>query len=948
MADKRPLTLNANGTKELLQPGNSLDIGGYTLPNTAGSTDDLLVMGAANAEWTPLSTVIDGNAYDKTGWDASVFSEVTLTFTNGTRTVAIAPMGASASYYIAGIKYTFTTEQSVVIDDTEGLWYIYFNGSTLTASQTLWTFDDTKCFVATLYWDATNNINIGWAPELHSWVMQDRLHHYLHNTFGTRYNYGLGVAEATTSTVDVAIGKLFDEDIQINITDEVGSGWWDQVLSPLTAPIYYRTGAGLWRKIAASTSLCYLDTNVPQVNIFSGTWQWQAVTTNRYFAYWVVSSSSSEYPVYIVPGQESADKLSDTIAGNLLADMDFEGLPTEEHKVIARLIFRRIGSGAYYEITQIDDYRYAKDENAGAGTTVSDHGGLTGLADDDHTQYHNDARAAAWINAGFNVSGDIKSNADAAKHYFGESDDYNIQWDGGNAVHTISAGAFEFDGGAIRLPTFNTTQRNALTPAEGFIIYNSTTKSVEKYEDAVWSAGQYTLPLGGNPEDFLKRTAGGYVWTTTFTSTLGVGALNTTGNITIDSDSNGLVLGDDTDYNIKWDGDNAVHTIVVTAAFEFDGGAIRLPNVTTTQRDALTAVANGMMIYNTTDEKFQMYENGSWVEKVTAITSPLDLYVKLSGDDSTGDGSSGNAWATVDKALTVVADWTLLDHVTINIEKGNYSDTDTLVISHSNGNFINIVGDYTIDTLTLSSVSGSSGNYDYIFTTANTSKYTTNDYVLIYDSSSGSNFKRVRGPLKVISINAGVSVTLNSSASASASGAVSASASIPQVKFIRKIEQNSDINLIAGIQTLYSLTIIEDVFKFDSLLPFTVNFEHCIWVNTNASVYGGMFFLTGNQVYAQYCGSRNMYRFMYAQSDSLINLYKCVMLSCNKGVSMWGGGKAFTNQISIISCVIGAQVDVMSLLVEYTGISFDLCGTNSSPAQNTEGNSNSFIYYVLL
>ncbi len=33
------------------------------------------------------------------------------------------------------------------------------------------------------------------------------------------------------------------------------------------------------------------------------------------------------------------------------------------------------------------------------GTTVSDHGGLTGLADDDHTQYHTDARADAWIGA---------------------------------------------------------------------------------------------------------------------------------------------------------------------------------------------------------------------------------------------------------------------------------------------------------------------------------------------------------------------------------------------------------------------------------------------------------------------------------------------------------------------------------------------------------------------
>lgn len=40
-----------------------------------------------------------------------------------------------------------------------------------------------------------------------------------------------------------------------------------------------------------------------------------------------------------------------------------------------------------------------------------------------------------------------------------------------------------------------------------------------------------------------------------------------------------------------------------------------LGNMTTVERDALTA-ANGMIVYNTTDNKFQGYENGSWVNLI--------------------------------------------------------------------------------------------------------------------------------------------------------------------------------------------------------------------------------------------------------------------------------------------------------------------------------------------
>ena len=45
------------------------------------------------------------------------------------------------------------------------------------------------------------------------------------------------------------------------------------------------------------------------------------------------------------------------------------------------------------------------------------------------------------------------------------------------------------------------------------------------------------------------------------------------------------------------------------------GGPFRLPSFTTTARNALSAT-NGQIIYNTTLNKFQGYENGAWVNLI--------------------------------------------------------------------------------------------------------------------------------------------------------------------------------------------------------------------------------------------------------------------------------------------------------------------------------------------
>jgi hypothetical protein len=67
---------------------------------------------------------------------------------------------------------------------------------------------------------------------------------------------------------------------------------------------------------------------------------------------------------------------------------------------------------------------------------------------------------------------------------------------------------------------------------------------------------------------------------------------------------------------IKTSGNVGIGTITPQGKLDVSSttGGFIVPRMTTAQRDALTAV-NGMIIYNTTTNQFNFYENGSWVTK---------------------------------------------------------------------------------------------------------------------------------------------------------------------------------------------------------------------------------------------------------------------------------------------------------------------------------------------
>ena len=251
----------------------------------------------------------------------------TLSFVNATRTCTITPTGASFLFWINGTPFTKTTAQSVVITDTEGQWYIYFDTSgNLAATQTFTTaLFVTYAWIASVYWDATNKIQLWLGDERHGPSINPQLHLYLHDTRHTVYDNGLALSGiiadgngSLNTQVQFAVGNgvIWDEDINLTIT-----GGSPQVLSPTAnLPLYYRSGAaGVWRKVAASAfPLAYgiVGTGRGNWNEYTGaTWQLTEITNGDYFLMHYFATHDILEPVKGVVGQARYTTLANAQAG---------------------------------------------------------------------------------------------------------------------------------------------------------------------------------------------------------------------------------------------------------------------------------------------------------------------------------------------------------------------------------------------------------------------------------------------------------------------------------------------------------------------------------------------------------------------------------------------------------------------------------------------------------
>ena len=369
------------------------------------------VMNGTDIDLTSMPNAVDIGATDviqalnePTGFPNRTDS--TLSWVVGTRTLTIAPSNGSFEFWETAAKYTKTTSESIVIADTNGLHYVYYDAGVLTqvANPSHTILDDIwnhKAVVGLVYWNTNTNEAPILGDERHGTVMSGRTHEWLHDAIGSVYKIGLaasGYTEDTDSnaalTFTVQDGVFYDEDVEHDVIDGTVANHYEQLLNSADAeiPILYRDDVdGSWKEDAATT-LPYKSLGAGRLaynkDDGDGTFSQVEVVDNRWVSVTLVATNDWQYPVKMIQGQNDYTSVSSAIEDAADEILAFGNLPSPEMVFLYRFVMRTkdtFSGTKKAKIVEVTDFRGS--HVSGASAVVADHGALGGLSDDDHSQY---------------------------------------------------------------------------------------------------------------------------------------------------------------------------------------------------------------------------------------------------------------------------------------------------------------------------------------------------------------------------------------------------------------------------------------------------------------------------------------------------------------------------------------------------------------------------------
>lgn len=345
---------------------------------------------------------------EPTGFATRTESTTSFSDSGPDRTFTIAPTGASFEFYVRGVKFTKTSAETIQIPNLAGNHFIYYNASGVLSTTQVGgsVLFKENALLSIVYWNTDTNTHSYFAEERHGLVMDGETHSYLHTVFGAQYLSGLALENfvvngngslATHAQFTADEGTIRDEDLLLTLAAQT------------EIPVLFRQGS-LWRKKAAdSFPVIYSGTagytgasgRLPYNQLISGSWQLTQVANNAFVLVHLFGTNDKETPIIAIQG---IAEYGNVTAARLAASTEItslSGLPFAEFVALGSVVFessnsytntpkartRSINGGDYVDFRGTQLY-------TAAGVATS-HNLLSGLAGDDHIQYHTDARGDA-------------------------------------------------------------------------------------------------------------------------------------------------------------------------------------------------------------------------------------------------------------------------------------------------------------------------------------------------------------------------------------------------------------------------------------------------------------------------------------------------------------------------------------------------------------------------
>jgi len=370
--------------------------------------------------------VVDTTAFHETGEPNGHQdrTQSTISFSNATRVFSIAPVATRFDVWCKSIRFAFTSAQTTTIPNTTGLYYIYFDQDGVlqnksSATDVVW---ESETPVAILFWNALTSVAPFVYDTRHGIVLDWATHEYLHKTRGAVVYKGFNILydfEDQNGSLDqhaqigMAGGTFFNEDLEITIVaDATPANPFEQSLgdinNPGSIPVMYRSGQdtgttpttdGPWVIDTATTFPIKNVTNGRMVynSSVTGTWSTTEITNNYYGVMYIVATSDPNNPIISLLGQDEYATFAEAKAASFQA-YDFgnfiepDQTPIRDLRVLYKLIYQTSDSYTNARKTRLVEYEDLRTSNftaliGGREVVITDHGVLSGLADDDHAQY---------------------------------------------------------------------------------------------------------------------------------------------------------------------------------------------------------------------------------------------------------------------------------------------------------------------------------------------------------------------------------------------------------------------------------------------------------------------------------------------------------------------------------------------------------------------------------